>query len=207
VPERQPTVRLLPTRQTGTGPLRRACRRPFCGNEIDPPSGRSRPREFCGDACRDLYQRERAQARTTLLEAQRLARQYEIDDDHRPQPVPPRSRTDPCQTAPASYLALALIAQALESIHVDIQDGLVLDLEEAMARITRAKQEGDRLLRATEQRNPALSRAIRAVCLPKISSAQVGQLVGFGGAACAGCSPEVRSLRHDGRLCCFDLSI
>lgn len=124
MPERQPTVRLLPTRQTGTGPLRRACRRPLCGNEIDPPSGRSRPREFCDDACRDLYQRERAQARTTLLEAQRLARQYEIDDDHRPQPVPPRSRPDPSQTPPASYLALALIAQALESIHIDIQDGL-----------------------------------------------------------------------------------
>jgi hypothetical protein len=155
MPQHQPAVLLVPARQTGTGPLRRACRRPRCGNDIDPPSGRSRPRAFCSDACRDLYHHEQSQARTTLLEAQRLARQYGIVEDPPPQPDPARSLGDPFHAAPASYLALALIAQALESIRTDMQDGLAPDLDQAMARLTRAKLEGDRLLRAARQEDPA----------------------------------------------------
>jgi hypothetical protein len=47
------------------------------------------------------------------------------------------------------------------------------------------------------------SRAV-ILCLPKIASAQVGQLFGFGGGRVSWLSAKVRSLRHDDRLCCFD---
>jgi len=50
----------------------------------------------------------------------------------------------------------------------------------------------------------AADKIVGTLCFPKISSAQVGQLTGSGEAACAVCSPKVRPLRHDGRLCCFD---
>ena len=151
LPERHTTIRLLPTRRPDLGVLRRACKRPQCGNEIDPPAGRSRPREFCGDQCRSLYQRERDQARNVLLEARRLALQYEVDEPTITQP-PAHGAGSPERppistgTAP-SHLALSLIAQTLESIRVDLRDGVPLDLEEVLARITEAKEEGDRLLR------------------------------------------------------------
>ncbi len=54
----------------------------------------------------------------------------------------------------ASYLALSLIAQVLESIRVDLQDGEPVGLEEALARITSAKEEGDRLLRRASRKDP-----------------------------------------------------
>jgi hypothetical protein len=157
VPERQTTIRLLPTWQAGPGVLRRACKRPRCGNEIDPPPGRSRPREFCSDVCRNLYQRERDQARNVLMEARRLALQYEIDEtataepsahgtDSPEQPISSRGPSP-------SHLALALVAQTLESIRVDLQDGVTLDLEGVLARMTRAKEDGDRLLRTYGQNN------------------------------------------------------
>ena len=44
-----------------------------------------------------------------------------------------------------------------------------------------------------------LAKHLNAVCLPKISSAQVGGLSGFGGARRAGCSSWLHSLRHDER--------
>lgn len=159
--ERQTTVRLLPTRQPGPGILRRACKRPRCGNEIDLPTGRSRPREFCSDDCRNLYQRERDQARSNLLEARRLALQYEIDDTAAAEDSPQRELAErpanprDLPAATASYLALALVAQALEAIRVDLQDGEPVGVEEALARITRAKEEGDRLLRAYGRQSPA----------------------------------------------------
>lgn len=153
--ERRTTIRLLPTRRPDLGVLRRACKRPRCGNEIDPPPGRSRPREFCSDECRNLYQRERDQARNVLLEARRLALQYEIDEMVTAEPsdhgsgVPDRP---PDSTVPSSsHLALSLVAQALESIRVDLRDGVALDLEGVLARMTRAKEDGDRLLRAHGQ--------------------------------------------------------
>jgi hypothetical protein len=43
--------------------------------------------------------------------------------------------------------------------------------------------------------------------VPKISAAQVGQLVGCGDGRVCCLLSEVRPLRHDGRLCCFDLPI
>jgi hypothetical protein len=46
-----------------------------------------------------------------------------------------------------------LIAQALESIRVDLQDGVPLDLEGVLVRISTAKEEGDRLLRTYGQRD------------------------------------------------------
>lgn len=155
VPERQTTIRLLPTRQPDPGVLRRACKRPRCGNEIDPPVGRSRPREFCSDECRTLYQRERDQARNVLLEARRLALQYDIDETVTAEPSThgtgspegPSSSTGPSP----SHLALSLVAQALESIRLDLQDGVTLDLEGVLARMTRAKEDGDRLLRGCSQ--------------------------------------------------------
>jgi predicted nucleic acid-binding Zn ribbon protein len=151
LPERQTTLRVLPTRQPDPAVLRRACKRPRCGNEIDRPAGRSRPREFCSDECRNLYQRERDQARNVLFEARRLALQYEIDETAAaesslhgtgsPERVPNSTGPSP------SHLALSLVAQALESIRVDLQDGVPLDLEGVLARMARAKEEGDRLLR------------------------------------------------------------
>lgn len=160
--EGQAAVRLLPIRQPGLDTLRRACKRPRCGNEIDPPVGRSRPRDFCSDNCRTLYQRERDQARNILHEARRLAVQYEIDDtaaaegstqQQGPAELPANPGSLPPATA--SHIALALIAQALESIRVDIQDGEPVLLEEALARITHAKEEGDRLLGTYRRRSPA----------------------------------------------------
>jgi hypothetical protein len=90
--------------------------------------------------------------------------QYEIDDTAAAQ-GPPRQRgpelpANPAGSLPsatASYLALALIAQALESIRVDMQDGEPVGLEEALARITQAKEEGDRLLGTRRPREPGAS--------------------------------------------------
>lgn len=160
VPARQATVTLLPIPQPGTGALRRSCKRPRCGNEIDPPAGRSRPREFCSDACRNRYHRERDQARGTLLEARRLAAEYEIDQTVTKEPAPhalelsehPASTPSLTSVRPG-HLALSLIAQALESIRVDLRDGIPLDLEGVLARITTAKEQGDRLLRTYGKRD------------------------------------------------------
>jgi len=160
--QQQAPLRLLPTGQDVAGELRRACKRPRCGQEVDPPDGRSRPRVFCSANCRNLYQRERDQARSNLLEARRIALQYEIDDtdlaevssQHRGQGDQPETSVGvPAVTA--SYLALSLVAQALEEIRVDLQDGESVGLGEVVARISRAKEEGDRLLRAYSRRAPS----------------------------------------------------
>ena len=160
VPGRQATVTLLPIPQPGTGALRRSCKRPRCSNEIDPPAGRSRPREFCNDACRNLYHRERDQARSTLLEARRLAAEYKIDETaikelapHALEPSEHPASTPSLASVRPGYLALSLIAQALESIRVDLRDGIPLDLEGVLARITTAKEQGDRLLRTYGKRD------------------------------------------------------
>jgi hypothetical protein len=159
--ERQAAIRLLSARQAGPGTLRRACKRPRCGNEIDPPAGRSRPREFCSDTCRHLYQRERDQARNNLLEARRLAAQYEVDDTaaaggspRQRTPAGPPAVPGGLPAAAASYLALALVAQALESIRADLRGGTPVGPDEVLARVTRAKEEGDRLLLAFGQQPP-----------------------------------------------------
>ena len=119
------------------------------------------PRDFCSDNCRTLYQRERDQARNNLLEARRPAMQYEIDDTAATE-LSPRQRGPELSATPgslpsptASYLALALIAQALESIRVDMQDGEPVGVEEVLARITQAKEEGDRLLETRNRQPPA----------------------------------------------------
>jgi hypothetical protein len=160
MPGRQATVRLLPIPQPGTGVLRRTCKRPRCGNEIDPHAGRSRPREFCSDACRNLYHRERAQARHILLEARRPAAEYKIDEAIMPEPAPRALELSEhtlglpsLASVQPGYLALSLITQTLESIRVELQDGLQLDLEEVLARVTTAKEEGDRLLRTYGKRD------------------------------------------------------
>jgi hypothetical protein len=106
-----------------------------------------------------MYQRERDQARNNLLEARRLAMQYEIDDTARTEASPRRrgpefpANPGSLPSATASYLALALIAQALESIRVDMQYGEPVGVEEVLARISQAKEEGDRLLE-THSRQP-----------------------------------------------------
>jgi hypothetical protein len=154
MPERSAAVRLLPTRQPGPGTLRRACKRPLCGNEVDQPSGRSRPREFCSDGCRTLYQRERSQAKAMLMEAWRVATQYDIEDaTPTDAPLPSVGSHDqlPRTSSPSpSHLALSLIAQALEEIRVDLRDGVPLNLAAVLDRLTRAKEEGDRLVRNHE---------------------------------------------------------
>jgi hypothetical protein len=158
--ERLADIRLLPARQPSLGTLHRACKRPRCSNEIEPPEGRSRPREFCSNACRTLYQRERDQARAHLLEAHRIAAQYEVDDTAADTAAaahdrPPQASADAGDMPPAtaSYLALALVAQTLESLKVEIQDGLQVGIDEALDRLTRAKEQGDRLMGANG-RNP-----------------------------------------------------
>ncbi len=158
--ERLADIRLLPARQPSLGTLHRACKRPRCSNEIEPPAGRSRPREFCSNACRTLYQRERDQARAHLLEAHRIAAQYEVDDTAgvaaaAPEDQPQQTAADAGDMPPAtaSYLALALVAQTLESIRVEMQDGRPVGTDEAMDRLTRAKEQGDRLL-GLHVRNP-----------------------------------------------------
>src|SRR5436305_11156140 len=72
-------LRALPTTQTDRDDVRRVCKRPPCGRVVVAPSGRSRPREFCSDTCRLMYQRERKKVASALIEAQRLAVQYEVD--------------------------------------------------------------------------------------------------------------------------------
>jgi len=89
------------------------------------------------------------------MEARRLALQYEIDETAAAESSahgtdsPERlvSSTGPSP----SHLALSLVEQALESIRVDIQDGVTLDPEGVLARMTRAKEDGDRLLRTYGQ--------------------------------------------------------
>jgi hypothetical protein len=56
--------------------------------------------------------------------------------------------------AGASYLALALVAQALESIRVELRDGQEIGTEETIARVTLAKEQGDRLLGARGRQPP-----------------------------------------------------
>jgi hypothetical protein len=121
-----------------------ACKRPLCGRAVEQPSGRSRPREFCSDACRVRYQRERDLARAALSDAQRVAAQYGAG-------APPGPRTNPSTLESefsASYQALSLIAQALESARNDLDDGVPLTAEVLLSTLTRAKLAGDRLLRS-----------------------------------------------------------
>jgi hypothetical protein len=129
-----------------------ACKRPLCGQEVEQPSGRSRPREFCTDACRIRYQRERDLARTALLEARRVAAQYEVDlpTSLRSDPVRPQTsaRSPAGPALSASYQALSLIAQVLESIRTDLDDGVLLTVEAVVSRLVEAKLAGDRLLRS-----------------------------------------------------------
>jgi hypothetical protein len=88
-----------------------------------------------------------------LLEARRLAADYKIDETMAAEPALRLERSEHTPSVPGlasvqpGHLALALIAQALESIRVDLQDGTPLDLGGVLARITAAKEEGDRLLR------------------------------------------------------------
>ena len=131
-----------------------ACKRPLCGQEVEQPPGRSRPREFCEDTCRVLYKRERGLARAALLEARRVAAQYEVDVPTGLGADPDRSRTPAHGSASpvlsASYLALSLIAQALESTRLDLNDGVPLTAEAVVSRLMEAKLAGDRLLRSEE---------------------------------------------------------
>lgn len=129
-----------------------ACKRPLCGREVEQPSGRSRPREFCSAGCRVLYQRERDLARAALLEARRVAAQYEVDLPTSPRPDPVRPQASaPSPAGPAlsaSYQALSLIAQVMESIRSDLDDGVRLTVEAVVSRLMEAKLAGDRLLRS-----------------------------------------------------------
>lgn len=129
-----------------------ACKRPLCGREVEQPSGRSRPREFCSDDCRVRYQRERDLARSALMEARRVAAQYEVDVPTSVRADPARPRTSarrPAEPVPsASYLALSLIAQALESTRTELNDGVLLTADAVVSRLMEAKLAGDRLLRS-----------------------------------------------------------
>ena len=129
-----------------------ACKRPLCGREVEQPSGPSRPREFCSAPCRVRYQRERDLAKAALLEARRVAAQYELDVSTSLKPDPVRPQTSaPSPTGPAlsaSYQALSLIAQVLESIRTDLDDGVRLTVEAVVSRLMEAKLAGDRLLRS-----------------------------------------------------------
>lgn len=129
-----------------------ACKRPLCGRGVQQPSGRSRPREFCSATCRVRYQRERDLAKTALLEARRIAAQYEVDVPTSLKPGPVRPQTSaPSPAVPAlsaSYQALSLIAQVLESIRTDLDDGVRLTVETVVSRLMEAKLVGDRLLRS-----------------------------------------------------------
>jgi hypothetical protein len=106
-----------------------------------------------------LYHREREQARSALLEARRLAAEYKIDvtavaeaSPHAPKPSEHPPSLPSLASVPPGHLALSLIAQALESIRLDMRDGIPLELEEVLSRITTAKEQGDRLLRTYGKR-------------------------------------------------------
>ena len=120
-------LRALPVTRRGSVAVARACKRPLCGQQIDRPVGRSRPRDFCSDACRILYHQERKQVRSALLEAQRLAAQYEVevagDQTGRVQPSPAYLGAQ-LNLPPPGEVVLGLIAQALDQIRLDLQDGV-----------------------------------------------------------------------------------
>jgi hypothetical protein len=141
-------LRALPVVRPGRGSVRRVCKRPLCAREIDQPTGRSRPRDFCSDTCRVLYHQERKQVRGALLEAQRLADQYEVEalGDQTP-PTAVYLGGQLGLPAPEEVV-LGLIAQALDQIRIDIQDGSRLEVEEVILRLTQAKERADRYLKA-----------------------------------------------------------
>ena len=110
-------------------PLARVCKRPSCGNQVPQANGRSRPALFCGDSCRAGYTRERAAARAQLLEAQRLADQYEIRLDQQT-----RTRTpDP-------------IRSVVQQLQADVESGKIntaqAALETVLKLVSRQGQSG-----------------------------------------------------------------
>lgn len=158
-------LRALPTSRTDSEDVPRACKRPLCGRVVAQPSGRSRPRDFCSDTCRLTYRRERNKVASALLEAQRLAVQYGVDTgEYRTRaPGVPRESTanqeyptraagvlresTASQLPSPAEVALALIAQCLESVRIDLQDGMQLSPEDVLTRLIRVKDQGDRFLR------------------------------------------------------------
>lgn len=145
-------LKILPGPSQVDGTLALACKRPLCGRAVQQPSGRSRPREFCSDPCRIRYQRERDLARAALLDAQRVAAQYEVGAKPSPRAKSRLHQTsDPNALDPelsTSFQALSLIAQVLESVRNDLDDGVPLTAETVLSRLIRAKLAGDRLMRS-----------------------------------------------------------
>jgi hypothetical protein len=146
-----PRLKVLPSSGLAGHAPPLACKRPLCGRTVEQPLGRSRPREFCTDACRVRYQRERGLARAALVDAQRVAAQYEVAAPASPGTGSGQHRiSEPRAPDPelsASYQALSLIAQVLESVRNDLDDGVLLTVETVLSRLTKAKLAGDRLLR------------------------------------------------------------
>jgi hypothetical protein len=78
------------------------------------------------------------------MPAQRVAAQYGVGA-----PLGPRTNQSPLESEfSASYQALALIAQVLESARNDLDDGVPMTAEALLSMLTRAKLAGDRLLRS-----------------------------------------------------------
>jgi len=122
----------------------RVCKRPRCGNDVTPPAGRSRPALFCGERCRRAYAREKAAARAALLEAQRLAIQYEVDS-----PVQQRARRGSSRApdhSQASAAALGIMGHALDHVAADLDAGAALSARTVVSRLRSAKCRADRLL-------------------------------------------------------------
>lgn len=152
MPEESAVLKVLPGRRRSDDnePIGLACKRPLCDREVAQPAGRSRPRKFCSDTCRRLYHRERQKAQVGLYEAQRIADQYGLTI------TPHASGTSKSAVSQrptagglpnSAQLALSLIAQELETIRVDLDDGVLLTALDVYDRLADAKTLGDRLLR------------------------------------------------------------
>lgn len=153
MPEGSRVLKMVPMRgrADGTEPIGLPCTRPLCDQEVIQPTGRSRPRKFCSDTCRRLYHRDRRKAQVGLYEAQRIAELYGLA-------ITPlaadRSKLTTGTRPSSAQMALALIAQELETIRVDLEDGVLLTALDVYDRLVDAKTQGDRLLRAGTQHPP-----------------------------------------------------
>ena len=122
--------------------IARSCKRPSCPRDVPLPVGRSRPPVFCSATCKRLYARERAEARATLLEAQRLASQYELDGK-----VGQRSSASfEDLTSLAVTQALGMILLALDRIRAQLEADRPVTAWDVVHSIERAIRQADPLV-------------------------------------------------------------
>ena len=126
----------------------RSCKRPRCPQEVPPPTGRTRPPLFCSDTCRTLYARERAASHAQLLEARRIAAQYEILDLESPtQANPKMSETD---SSAVTEVILGLISNSIDRLSDELEASPRMSVESVLAILQAVKHDIDRGLRRLE---------------------------------------------------------